>query len=392
VSEIQIQFTLPSRYTFFENNFAALYIIPAHIYGTLPPANLKLSAYNREPIGNGPYKFARTETRKDGFISNYELRINEKYHGEKPFIERIHFTFYENEADIQRAFKRKEIDGFGSVNQPSTQDPRTTTTHTLPMARYYTIFFNQNLNPLLKNTILRAALHDAIDKERIVQEVWGGTYAKRIESPILRIQTRDDEDTRSLEERHSEITPKIEKIKRREETLSLTLVVPDIDFLKTTAQIIQENWNAVGIDDVNVITLELDELFENVIKANNYEMLLFGNIVEKPLDIFPFWHSSERFYPGRNLALYKSQKADTLMEEIRQEEDTEIQNKKLEELEATLKKDNPAIFLYTLPYTYTYENKLKGFTPPNSLITHPRDRFHNITDWHIMTARVVKKD
>ena len=46
-------------------------------------------------------------------------------------------------------------------------------------------------------------------------------------------------------------------------------------------------------------------------------MLLFGNILGEAPDLYSFWHSSEKFYPGLNLALYENKTADRLIESIR---------------------------------------------------------------------------
>ena len=46
ISELQIKFTLPAPYVFFENNLSRLPIIPKHIFGTIPISNLRLSSYN----------------------------------------------------------------------------------------------------------------------------------------------------------------------------------------------------------------------------------------------------------------------------------------------------------------------------------------------------------
>ena len=49
----------------------------------------------------------------------------------------------------------------------------------------------------------------------------------------------------------------------------------------------------------------------------NIPVLLFGQIIGDTSDLFSFWHSSERFFPGSNLALYESKEVDNLIEEIK---------------------------------------------------------------------------
>ena len=116
VSELQIRFVLRNSYVFFADSLRNLPIMPQHIFGKIPAANLRLSNYNLEPVGSGLYEYDRFSKRKDGFITQYQLMMNENYFGKKPYIEKFIFKFYENEDDLISAFNRREIDGFGGIS------------------------------------------------------------------------------------------------------------------------------------------------------------------------------------------------------------------------------------------------------------------------------------
>jgi len=127
----------------------------------------------------------------------------------------------------------------------------------------------------------------------------------------------------------------------------------------------------------------------DVLKTRSYEILLFGNVFENPADLFPFWHSSQRFYPGLNLSLYQNTTVDRLIEEVRQgTQDQWIGN--LEKIHRTIIEEQPATFLFSLPYFYVHRERLGGFR--QTLFTTPADRFANITDWHVLTARVIQTE
>lgn len=389
VSELQIRFTLRTPYAFFKENMERLPIIPEHIFGKIPPANLALSSYNLEPIGSGPYKFKSFSKRKDGFIKEFHLVPNKYYMGNAPFLQNFYFVFFENERDLLRAFRFRQINGFGSANPNKkifSEERSNTQTSILPMSRYYAIFFNENVNPILKSEALRRALQDAIDTEEIVRKVFPEMTASAIDGPFVTVEKKGNDGKLSMEE----VQTAIEKRKKAEGRIALNLVIPDVDFLEQTAGIIKERWESVGVDEVNILKLSSEDLLENVLKPNNYEMLLFGNIAEIPEDVFPFWHSSERFYPGLNLSLYKNTRADTLMERIRQSEVTEEREGFVEELQDTIENDIPAIFLYSLPYVHIHTNKLKGFVTEGSAISSPSERLRNVAKWHVKTARVVQ--
>ena len=391
ISELQIQFTLPAPYTFFPNNLKRLPIIPKHIFGNIPAANLRLSTYNLEPVGNGPYRFKALSKRKDGFITQYHLVRNENYHNSKPFINDFYFKFYENNENLLKALKMREINGFGSslpVDKNSLNSSKLTIEKIL-MPRYYAIFFNQNINPVLRKADLRYALAAAIDKDRLIEELKNYSI-KNTSSPALQ-EFKNWETERNIPYNPEEARTRINSLDG--EKIELNLIVPKIEFLEKTAEIIKTAWLSVGINQVNLFFLSPDELLNDVIKTSNYEMVLFGNILENPLDLFPFWHSSERFYPRLNLALYQNTKVDTLLENIRQTDESEEQLNMLREAEAFILEDSPAIFLFGMPYNYIHSENLKGLrigAEEEEFLVTPADRFGNIEEWYIASARIIK--
>ena len=383
ISEIQLQFALPAPYIFFTNNIQRLPIIPKHLFENIPITNLQLSTYKFEPVGNGPYIFKDLVNRKDGFITEYHLTLNKNYKEQKLYIKDFIFKFYKNENDLLEAFQLREIDGFGSL-QPITLGnliPAKTVINKINMPRYYAIFLNSNINTLLKDYNLRYALAEAIDKEQIIQDVFQGN-ALMINGPFAKLTQKQNllipYNPEAAQEKIAEI---------KTENIELNIIVPQIDFLRKTAAVIQEAWLAIGIQRVNVIEVSTDEIIESVVKSRDYEMLLFGNSLENPLDLFPFWHSSQRFYPGLNLSLYNNQKVDNLIEDIRQQEDESYQSQ-LKTLESLIVEDIPAIFLYSLPYTYVHHERLRGFQ--KEIIINPSDRLSNIHNWYINSARVIR--
>jgi peptide/nickel transport system substrate-binding protein len=385
VSEVRVSLSLPAPYTFFVENLKRLSIIPVHIFGSVPAANLRLSAYNLEPVGSGPYKFHSFTKRKDGFINEYALEINENYHNEKPFIKDFYFVFYENSEALLRDFKLRRVDGMGSLT-PINRDavPSSASVNLIPMPSYYAIFFNENLNPLLKNEGLREALDIGTNKRAIIEEILKNG-AEAVDGPLGR-QSDTAETLYNPEEARKEI-------ESLGENIELTIIAPEIEFLEKTARAVREDWLSIGIQKVNIITPPPAEFIEGVVKTNNYELILFGNVLEHPLDLFPFWHSSQRFSPGLNLSLYKNAKVDTLIEKVRQTENEEEQKELAQTAEEIIVSEKPAIFLYSIPYTYVHNSNLRGLgfsLEDSDFIVTPSDRFKNVNEWHVSKVRVLR--
>ena len=70
-------------------------------------------------------------------------------------------------------------------------------------------------------------------------------------------------------------------------------------------------WGAAGSNTID----------QSIIKNRDFEVLLFGSITDTPADLYAFWHSSQRNYPGLNISNYASQKLDTQLETLRENND-----------------------------------------------------------------------
>ena len=389
ISELQLQLALPAPYSFFTDNLKRLAVIPKHIFGNVPAANLKLSGFNLEPVGSGPYKFKGYSKKKDGFITKYNLEVNKYYAGDKPFIKDFSFKFYRSQDELTKAFKMREITGFGALNpldagEILAKNASKITAEKILMPRYYAIFFNQNINPLLKNPDLRYALDAAIPKESIVQNILENR-AEPISGPLPKNLSGIAADGYNFDAAKS----RFDSLKNP--NIELNLIVPKVDFLQKSAEAIKEKWLELGVKSVNLIVLNSDDILQNVIKPNNYEMILFGNTLENPVDLFPFWHSSERFYPGLNLALYQNQKADNLMESVRENKDSARQLELSKEADGIIAADLPAAFLFEMPYIYVHIKDLGGFSNEGqNFFANPSDRFLNISHWYLSKVRVIK--
>ncbi len=387
VSKIQVKLTLLNPNEFFISNIKNLPVIPEHIYGSIPVENFALSEYKLEPVGSGPYEFKNFSKRKDGFITQYHLVKNPYFSGDKPYIPDFYFKFFENVGEVEKALELHQINGYGSM-WPIGFDTSTLkgyVTDKMPAYDYYAVFFNQNINPVLKDPNVREALVASIDKEAIIKQVFNNEVSA-IGSPIL-VDGLENATSTYDPALASELISKF-KSKNKNEPITITISIPDVEFLKQTADIIKNDWQAAGIDQVNIQTVDTTDPVNSPIKTRDYDVLIFGNFLENREDLFPFWHSSQKMYPGLNLALYQNQKADTLMETIRQTSDESQRQELLSKLQSVILNDNPAAFLFSLPYLYVHSSDLRGFEP--NPIKTPSDIFSNVEKWSITEVRVLK--
>jgi peptide/nickel transport system substrate-binding protein len=167
--------------------------------------------------------------------------------------------------------------------------------------------------------------------------------------------------------------------------LSFSISTGDAPDLKDAAYLLQQQWQKIGAK-VEVKIFEIGDLNQNIIKPRKYDALLFGEVVGRDLDLYPFWHSSQRNTPGLNIALYTNIKADKLLENIRKTTDPAQQQIYLNGFSTEIKNDIPAVFTYSPYFIYIIPNKVKNVNL--GILNSPSERFSNISEWYIETNSV----
>ncbi len=401
ISEREVEFTLRTPYVFFADNLKDLYPIPKHIWGAVPVANFGLSDFNLAPVGNGPYTYLSYEKNANGFITAYHLAANQYYSGSQPLINNFTVQFYENQSDLINAFNTHEIDGFGGLDPKNIN--AVTLSHTLlekNMPVYYAAFFNKNTPGLDDPKVIQAMLL-AVDKQQIINDVFAGK-ASIVNEPVLpTMEGYDpsaDPGATSTPDRANSILDAAgwrmngagirQGTGKQTVTLEFSLTVPQVQSLIDTANILQQEMKAIGIQlDINIV--QPSDVANDIIKTRNYQILLYGNVLKQTPDLFAFWHSSEKFYPGLNLALYGNKQVDALLESIRQNPDQAQRDQALSKVQQLIANDMPAIFLYSPAYLYVAPMHFGGFDV--STISFPADRFSGVSSWYLKTTRVFTK-
>lgn len=178
--------------------------------------------------------------------------------------------------------------------------------------------------------------------------------------------------------------------KNPEETIPLEITISTIDqdILKKSAERIKTDLEKFGVK-TNILSYDFSSLKEDIIKPRDFQTILFGEMLGKYPDLFPFWHSSEKTDPGLNLAGFENKKADGILKEIKQVADEEKRNKLLVDFAKIIEDEKPAIFLFNPYYIYYLSPQIKNFEEEKILL--PSERFKNITEWFIKTKREFKK-
>lgn len=404
INSREIQFILKKPYSPFLSN-TSIGIIPKHIWKNFDSDQFVFSKFNLEPIGTGPYRIKNIEKDKSGVPIRYNLVAFKKYYTGEPYITNLSIDFYANEKLALESYNSKKITNFAGISPKEISQIASSTDsikilHT-PLPRIFGVFFNQNSSPVLANKNVRKALNLAINREEIIEKVLFG-YGTAIDSPLPAIKNSNNNVIKQDIEAAKEILRKdgwvinkdgiLEKKSDKKsggqtQVLSFSISTSDATDLKQVAEMISKTWSELGVQ-VDVKVFEYGDLAQNIIKTRKYDALLFGEVIGKDLDLYAFWHSSQKNYPGLNVPMYVNSKVDSILEEARTVSDETKKNKLYKNFEEIIKDEVPSVFIYSPEYMYITSNKIKGNSIDN--ITNTSDRFYGIEKWYIETDNVWK--
>ena len=391
-------FHLNSKYAQFPN-ILTLGILPKHLWADVKPSNFSLSELNIKPVGSGPLRFSSLVKNDLGQIISYKLEAWPQYYGGRIYIDGIEFEFYSTESELIDAFNNNDIDNIGYLSGENISELKFRSRinlEPLKMPRYYALFFNQTQSKALADKNVRLALNYATNRVQIINKAIDGN-AFLINSPMMggildinpNVRTYDfDLAQAQAVLKAGGYTPNADGVlaKSKDATLELKITTSTWSELSAVAEQIKEQWETLGAK-VTIETLPISQL-QQVIKERDYQILLFGEIMNIDPDPFTMWHSSQRQEPGLNLALYKNDTADKLMEEARTTLNPLERRQKYDDFQKILVEDIPAVFLYSPHFLYGILRDVHGFD--THIISTPDGRFTDIRDWYIDTSRQFK--
>ena len=340
-----------------------------------------------------------------GIPSSYELRSFGDYALGEPYFSFFIFKFYQSEAALAEALVSGAVEAASGLSPATLAALPASGITRAQLNRVFGVFFNQNQSEVLRDLDVRKALSESIDRDQLVTQVLGG-YATPLRGPVppgtqggsvpLPPRTGTSSPMEQAQQtlmrkgwvlgEDGVLTKTTGKGKTAKTTrLSFSLATGNVPELRAAAEYVRHTWKDLGAE-VEVKIFDQGDLSQNVIRPRKYDALLFGEVVGRELDLFAFWHSSQRNDPGLNIALYANSTADKALEELRKTGDTQRRAELINKLVVELAKDTPAVFLYTPDFVYSIPNDIVGVNL--GLIEAPSDRFLSVASWHRETDYV----
>jgi len=403
--ESTVVFTLKKPYAPFINNLT-LGILPKHIWNNVTDDEFSFSQFNALPIGSGPFKINTVERNSGGIPDYYDLSPFDKAVSGEPFVEHLIFKFYPNQTELMNAFQNGDVSSLSGFSPENAEMLKNSGSKILSssLPRVFGVFFNQNQSKVLLDKSVRQALNLTAPRSEIVESVLHG-YGTPIDGPLPAlifpwntpfVSTSTPE--QRLVDAESILTkggwtknPKSgifeKKTKGATLELSFSISTGDAPELKTVAEMLRSSWTKLGAK-VDVLVFETGDLNQNVIRPRKFDALLFGEVVDRDADVYPFWHSSERNDPGLNIALYANSRVDKLLESARATTDEAERESLYKSFDKEVASDVPAVFLYTPSFLYLVPDGVQNIALGELSTT--QDRFLGVRDWFIETNKVWK--
>lgn len=390
-NELKIRFILKEPYAPFLHNLT-FKILPSHIWQNIPPSSFQLADGNLKPVGSGPFRFESLKKGKDGFIYSITLEKFEEYFQNKPFLQTITFKFFPDEESLLNAYNKKEILGINKISGSYQEKIRRLDSLNIfktKLPQYFAVFFNPESNKILSDKSIRSLLARSINKDDLAN--------KKLESKVERIDSfasffyAENETPKIANISIEEAKNALENLgwkdldgdgirEKSSQKMEFSLITADHPQLSSSAQFIKEQWESLGIK-INLDIKNLPDLQGSAIKNRNYDMLIFGQSLGGDPDLYAFWHSSQKNYPGLNLAMFSSPAADKILESIRKEFNHSAKSIQHAEFQKILSEEYPAIFLFTPYRIYAVNNKVKNIEIGEA--PSAANRFAKINNWHI---------
>lgn len=400
LNERTLQFLLPEPFAPFLD-YLTFGIVPRHILGSIPAAEMAAAQFNLSPVGSGPYKFERLVI-ENGQIAGLELSLFDQYYGTKPFIEKVVFRYFPNTQSALAAYREGEVLAISeisldSLNQALETPSLSIYTGRLPEMSMVLLNLNNPEKTFFQDENLRRALLMGLNRQRIIDRLLLG-QGIIADGPIFPLTWAYYEDiervvydpeaaTNLLKANGFSIPPEGGAVRTDPDgnPLSFTLLHPDDAQHSAIAQFIFENWSQLGIE-VTLEAMPYEQLVNERLAARNYDAALVDmNLARTPdPDPYPFWHQSEAT-GGQNYAQWDNRTASEFLEQARINTDFTVRTRLYRNFQVVFARDLPALPLFYPVYSYAVDQQVLGVQMPPLFDTS--DRFQTFARWYLVTRR-----
>lgn len=383
----------PDPYTFrvrYDKPFAPGLItwgFPVHPEHLLAGRDITKSALSRDPVGTGPYRFAKWEPGRE-----IVLEANPDYFEGEPNIHRVLYRIIPDQTTMFLELQSGSLDYMGLT--PLQYARRTDTPafkrryrkFRYPASSYTYLGYNLR-HPLFEERKVRQALSYAINKEEIIQGVLhglgqpaNGPYKPGTwpYNPDVAVYPYAPEKARELlAEAGWSDTDDDGILDRDGRPFAFTLITNQGNEQRIkTAEIIQRRLKEIGIE-VKLRVIEWATFLKEFVNPGNFDAIILGWTIPPDPDSYDVWHSSKTGPRQLNFIGFDNAEADRLLERGRRTLDQEKRQKIYRRFQEILAEQQPYTFLYVPDALPAVSARFHGIEPA------PAGIMYNFTEWYV---------
>jgi peptide/nickel transport system substrate-binding protein len=388
----QVSFTLTEPYSpFLEMTTRG--IVPAHVLGDVPAAEIADHEFNRFPVGTGPFGVSRSEN----WPRTGRLRLlpNPPYWPNGIQLADLVFRFYPDNNSLIAAYAAGDIQAINNI--PPTFLPDYIQLpglrlFTAPYERYSQVLFNLSPtgNGAIAQAEVRQALVQGLDRRALLDANLHG-QGILLEGPYLpsswaynenlpAAQPYDPAGAAAALDAAGWTVPEGSSVRQQAGTpLIFRLVYWDVPPYRDIAQNIADQWAALNVRVELVGGNRPDYL--DALAGRAFDLALVDVAPPGDPDLYDFW-SQEAIVDGQNYAGWNNQRASEALEAARQVWPVGDRAPHYAAFLAYYDNDLPAITLYQHVYNYGINESVQGVEIGR--IDAPRERYETLADWTIL--------
>jgi ABC-type transport system substrate-binding protein len=309
------------------------------------------SAFNRRPVGSGPFRFAKWESD----VSIRLTRFDDYWQGPPNFQEYL-VRILPDTLTAELAFYAGTADGYGAQAHQVARlqnDPRFHVNSLLGLGYSY-IGYNLR-RPLFQDVRVRTALGMALDVDEIIRYVLYG-QGRRTTGPYPQQTEYYDPDVKPLPYDPAGAARLLAEagwrknaegiLEKDGKPLAFTLITNSGNEERQAIMVIAQNaWGRLGVK-VEILALEWAVFIRERVNKLDFDAVVLGWAMGLDADIYQIFHSSQAGPQQLNFVGFANPRADELMVRIRREYNDARQTAMARELHRLIAQEQPYTFLY----------------------------------------------
>jgi len=341
-----------------------------------------LSNNNQNLSGSGLYFIDSIKTEDDGKISSVKLKSNSNYVNQAPFVHEINVNTYATESSLMQNISDNKVDIIFDANETSIENLRNYdkskifNINNIELPRITSIYLNQNKVKAFSDKNVRRAIYEIVERKNLIENILSNTATATYDilpgsdlKSDYTFFTRDELKTALAPLASSTIHIAITNNTKQQK---IALYLRDLFF----------EYNI----DLDIQTIDANELIQNEIKNRDFEMLIFTTEIESNSDLYAFLHSSQRNSPGLNITSYTSKTLDQEIDNIKSATSSVISDAAIKNIQEEFYREFFYIPLYTSFTNITTKNNLNIDLPTK--IMNYKDLTNNIGSFYNQTEHI----